>query len=170
MSTTYFKLEGGRELERALGELSKATAKAVVRRVLLDAAEPIRAQAEANAPVRSSGKKTFRLSKGGALLERRRGALKMHVGKGTRLSKNQARLNRKLGKSEVEVYVGTRDRIGRLVEFGTQGTRPQPFLRRAWLAEGGQRAVTRIGSGLGVEIDRAARRAARRTARLAAKG
>lgn len=169
MSKTYFKLEGGRELERALGELKTATAKAVARRVLLDAAEPIRAQAEANAPVRSSGKKTFRLVKDGPVLQRRRGALKMHIGKGTRLSKNQARLNRKLGKSEVEVYVGTRDRIGRLVEFGTEDTRPQPFLRRAWLAEGGQRSVTRIAEGLRVEFDKATRRAARRTAKLAAK-
>lgn len=169
MSKTYLKFQGGRELERALAELKKSTAKAVARRVLLDAAEPIRAAAEANVPVRTSGRKTFKLSKDGPSLERRRGALKMHIGKGTRLSRNQARMNRKLGKSEVEAYVGTRDRIGRLVEFGTVDTPANPFLRRAWQAEGGQASLDRIGEGLGIEIDKAARRAARRTAKLAAK-
>lgn len=44
------KVEGLKELDEALGELSKATARNTMRKALINAAEPMRAAAERNAP------------------------------------------------------------------------------------------------------------------------
>lgn len=160
------RFEGGRELERALGALgTQYRRKKAARDALMEAAEPIHAAAEANAPVRVGGpEKTFRLGKDGPVLTRRRGALKRHVNIGTRLSRNQARLNRP-NKMPVEVYVGTRDRIGRLVEFGTRDTPAQPYFRKAWDMFGGQRALRVIAAALWRQIERQARLQARAIAR-----
>lgn len=163
------RVEGGRDLERTLGGLKTLfRRKKAVRDTLMEAAEPIRAAAEASAPVRDSGPaKRFKLPgdpKGVQSGVRRRGALKIHVSKGTRLSRTQARANR-AGKMPVEVYVGTRDRIGRLQEFGTRRAAAQPFMRPAWDAEGGPVALRRITAGLWRQIERQARLQAKADAR-----
>lgn len=163
------RLEGSRELQRALGELNTLfRRRKAVRDALLEAAGPIRDAAEAAAPVRTGGKeKRFKLPgdpKGKQSGVRGRGALKRHVSMGARLSRRQSWLNR-ADKMPVEVYVGTRDRIGRLQEFGTRKAPAQPFLRPAWDAEGGQAALDRFGAGLWRQIERQARlqeKAARR--------
>jgi HK97 gp10 family phage protein len=130
MKTTV-KFEGGRELERALGELGTLyRRKKAARDALLEGGEVIRAAAEAKAPVRSGGpEKRFKVGDGESRV-RRRGALRLHVGLGTRLNSSQRRAN--AGKMPVEAYVGTRDRAGRLQEFGTQDAPAQPWLRPAW--------------------------------------
>lgn len=151
MSKTYFKLEGGRELERALGEMKKATAKAVTRRALKKAAAPIHEAYQARTVVAT-----------GTLLD--------NEIVGTRLNRRQAALNRKMGKSEVEIHIGTADPAGIQQEFGNVHQRAAPALRPAWDSEGGQKAVDRIAEELGTEISRTAARAARRAARLAARG
>lgn len=167
------RFEGGRELERALGELGTLfRRRKAARETLLEAAEPIRAVAENAAPVRTGGKeKRFKRAgdpDGVQSGVRGRGALKRHVSIGTRLSRRQSMQNR-AGKMPVEVYVGTRDRVGRLEEFGTRFAAAQPFMRPAWDAEGGQAALDRISEGLWRHIQRqamlqekAARRAVRR--------
>jgi len=168
-----FRFEGAREFERALGELETLfRRKKAARDTLLEAAEPIRALAQANAPVRVGGpEKRWRKpgdEKGNPTGIRRRGALRLHVSKGTRLSRRQGAMNR-AGKMPVEVYVGTRDRIGRLVEFGTRKVPPQPFLRDAWDAEGGQPALDRISAGLWLQIERQGRLQAKAAQRAARK-
>lgn len=151
MSKTSFKFEGGRELERALGEMKKATAKAVGRRALKKAADPILAAYNARTVVAT-----------GTLLDNEL--------VGTKLNRRQAAMNRKMGKSEVEVHIGTADPAGIQQEFGNVRQAAVPALRPAWDAEGGETALGRIGSELAIEIEKTAARAARRTARLAAKG
>jgi len=128
---TTVRFEGGKALEKALGELPTLyRRKKAARDALLEGAALIHAAAEAKAPVRSGGpEKRFRVGEGESRV-RRRGALKSHVTIGTRLNRSQARQN--AGKMPVEVYVGTRDRAGRLQEFGTEDAPAQPFMRPAW--------------------------------------
>lgn len=151
MSKTFLKLEGGRDLERALGEMKKATAKAVTRRALKKAAEPILQAYKARTVVAT-----------GTLLDNEL--------VGTKLNRRQAALNRKMGKSEVEIHIGTADPAGVQQEFGNVRQAANPALTPAWDAEGGQPALDRIGTEMATEIARTAARAARRAARMAAKG
>lgn len=161
---TTVRFEGGRELEQALGGLGTLfRRRKAARDALIEAAEPIRDAAEANAPVRSGGKeKRFRI--GNVSKVRQRGALRRHVNIGTRLSRRQSSLNR-ADKMPVEVYVGTRDRIARLVEFGTKDTPAQPYFRKAWEAFGGQTALDVISAALWRTISLQAQRQARAIAR-----
>lgn len=166
MKTTV-RFEGGRELEKALGELGTLyRRKKAARDALMEGAEPVHSSAEAKAPVRS-GEKTFgiggslvpseggrrRVRVGGESGRRRQGALKSHVSIGTRLNRSQRRANR--DKMPVEVYVGTRDRAGRLQEFGTREAAAQPWLRPAWDATK-MRALEIIKSALWRQISRQA--------------
>jgi HK97 gp10 family phage protein len=108
--------------------------------------------------VRQGGpEKRFKVGDGESRV-RRRGALKSHVTIGTRLSRSQARKNR--DKMPVEVYVGTRDRAGRLQEFGTREAAAQPFMRPAWDAMK-MRALEIIKDALWRQISRQAALAAR---------
>ena len=160
--------EGGRELERALAQVEKAaTRKATALRALTKAAEPIAAKAESLAPARTTGSDVRKVGPKGAkrTITREKGALKSHINIGPRLSKRQAAANRKMGKADVEIHVGTRDRIGRLQEFGTSDTAAQPFIRPAWDSEGGTRAMDRIGEFMWSEIEKATARQAKRKAK-----
>lgn len=153
MKTTV-RFEGGKELEKALGELgTQFRRKKAARDALLEGAEPIHAAAQAKAPVRSGGaEKRFKVGQGESRV-RRRGALRMHVTIGTRLNRSQARQN--ADKMPVEVYVGTRDRAGRLREFGTKNSAAEPFIRPAWDAMKA-RALEIIKAALWRQISRQA--------------
>lgn len=158
MKTTV-RFEGGKALEKALGELPTLyRRKKAARDALLEAAGLVHAVAQAKAPVRSGGpEKRFTVGEGESRV-RRRGALRLHVGIGTRLNRSQARQNR--DKMPVEVYVGTRDRAGRLQEFGTKDAAAQPFLRPAWDATK-LRMLEVIKDALWRQISRQAELAAR---------
>lgn len=141
-----FRVSGLKELDRALKELPSATAKNVVRRVLLKAAQPIADDMAARAP-------------------RDTGYLGEHIDTGVRLSKRQRSVSRK--ESDVEVYAGA-TRVDQAIfqEFGTIDQPAQPFARPAWEA-GKRRALEDVKTGLAVEIDKTAKRAARKAAKLA---
>ena len=111
---TKFKVHGFKDLEKALKELPKATAKASVRRVLKKAAQPIADAGRNNAPESE-------------------GRLKASYGVGTRLTKRQRKVSRK--ESEVEVYAGPNDPAAIQTEFGNDHQAAQPHLRPAWDAE-----------------------------------
>lgn len=147
---TRFKIEGLRELERALADLPRSTGRGVLRRVLKKAAEPIAADAEANAP-------------------RNTGALSREVTVASRLTRHQARMQRRMGKSEMEMHIGVRRTAGVQNEFGNANQPAQPFMRPAWDANKDS-ALRTIADDLGSEIEKAAARQARKTARLAKKG
>jgi HK97 gp10 family phage protein len=148
MAKVTVKVAGLRELDEALGELPKSTAKNVLKRTLTKAGTPIEQAAEREAPVRT-------------------GRLKRGVMTGTKLTKRQRRQAERAG--FVEVFVGVEALAqATMQEFGTHNQPPQPYIRPAWDAHQ-TAALNIIASDLGNEIERAAQRLARKAARAAAK-
>lgn len=138
------KIEGFKELDRALGELPKTTARNVLKRTLMKAADPVEQAAQANAP-QDTGK------------------LERSVIIGTKLTPRQRR-DIKYSKSFAEVYIGTALGRGMFQEFGTFKDPPQLWFSRAWSATQG-RALEIISTTLGSEIEKAAARLARKRAK-----
>lgn len=154
-------LKGSKEFMAAMDELvTHATQKNVIKRSLVKALQPVGDLAEGLAPARARGGKVIRFDGGRRV--RKEGTAKALVQVGTKLTRRQAGENRKLGKSEVEAYVGTRDRVSRLVEFGTANAAPEPFLRPAWSVLGGQRALDRLSDEMTINVEKAVARARRR--------
>jgi HK97 gp10 family phage protein len=146
-------VEGLRELDRALGELPKATGKNVLRRVLLKAGEPMAADMRRKAPDDpDTGGNDLRSS----------------IGVGTKLSKRQAQQHGKMfrdDKASAELFVGAGPLPhAHLQEFGTVNHAPQPFARPAWDANK-DAALETIATQLGAEIAKAAKRLAKKAAR-----
>lgn len=157
---TTIHVDGLKDLDAALGELSKGMARGVLRRVGLKALEPVAATARALAPddPTTSGDD-----------------LKSSIGVGTKLSKRQARLARSAirkggDKHFVEVYAGAGpDPSAHNQEFGNVNHGAQPFMRPAW-DHNKSKVLDTIKNDLGDEIEKTARRAAKSAARRAARG
>jgi HK97 gp10 family phage protein len=148
MSVTI-KVEGFRQLEKALEELeSSATRKNVLRRSLKEAGEPVAAEANSRAPRGP----TKQLSKSYRV--------------GTRLSKRQSKLERRLWKEQankpfVAAYIGTDLSRGGYQEFGTDEHKAQPHFRPAW--ESGKLGVLEdIKKSMKKNIKKSAERARRK--------
>jgi HK97 gp10 family phage protein len=144
-----FKVEGLRELERALAELPKATAKNTLKRTLKLAAQPIADHAQRLAPRDTGG-----LAEGIMVT-----------------TKKPKRHKPKSGRAFAEIYIGPKARSVNAVpqEFGTVNHPAQPFMRPAWDAEQ-MTALDIIKNELGGQITKAAARLAKKAARKAAKG
>lgn len=135
-----------REAERNLKALGSHTkAKAVGRRVLKKAGEPIAEKARGLAPNDPAT--------GGD-------DLKSSIVVSTKLNKRQARQRRKEGDAQVYMYVGTNDPAGVQQEFGNVNHGPQSFMRPAW-ATGRHEALKIITKEIWVEIKKAAARLAK---------
>lgn len=148
MARQTFKIEGLKDLQDALAEFPKATGKAVLRRALLKAGEPIKGSAAARAP-------------------RLRGKLQMSIGSGTKLSRRQKRMHQP--ESTVEVFVGAGALVQAITqEFGTVDHPPQAFMRPAW-DENKTLAMSSIKQELTDEIMKTAKRRAQKAARDLAK-
>lgn len=145
---------GFRELDEALGDLGKTTAKRVMRRGLLQVGQPI-------ADDYAENLKPYRFS----------GALHDSAAVSTKLTRRQAALNRKAERrSYVEAYIGAGGLPqAHLEEFGTENTPPRPALRTAW-DQGWRAALDSLGEFLWAEIRKAVARAERRAAKRLAKG
>lgn len=143
-----FKVEGLKELDAALGELSKSAGKGVLRRAGRTALQPFDRAWREKAPEAE-------------------GTLKASGGVGSNLSKRQRRLHRR--ESEVEVFAGPGP-LSEAVqqEFGNSRHGPQAYVRPAW-DETRHQALDIVITEIGAEIDKTAARAARKAARLAAK-
>lgn len=145
------KVDGLKDLDRALGELPKAAGKAVLRRVARKALEPFDKAWRAKAPHLT-------------------GQLEESGGISTKLTKRQARLNRKRDdKSSIEMFSGPNNPAAVPQEFGTVDQSAQPFMRPAW-DETQDETLAIVKTELGTEITKTADRIARKAARLAAKG
>ncbi len=150
---TRVRVEGLRELDRALAELPKSTAKAVLRRTLLKAGKLIADSARAKAPDDpGTGGKDLRSS----------------IGVGTKLSNRQAKLHRKMFKNDkasAEAFAGAgKVAHAHLQEFGTVNHAPHPFLRPAW--DGNKmRALDIIKTETWVEIEKSAKKLAKKLAK-----
>lgn len=141
-----FKLEGFRELDRALGQLPKATAKNVLRRTLKKAAQPIDDAASAAAPFLTGG-------------------LQKSVITGTRLTRSQRRGSfLQTSNYYAEIHIGTSLSKGMFREFGTFKDAPHPWFRPAWEANK-DRALNIIKVELKGEIAKAAKRYAKKLAK-----
>lgn len=140
------KLSGVRELDRALAEMKKSTARGVLKRVAMKALQPIAEAAQRFAPVDD-------------------GYLRDSIVVSDKLNDSASRDAPKLARGEratgITVYCGTTNRNGVPREFGTVRTAAQPFLRPAW--HGGQdRVLKDVQQMLGEEIEKTAARAAKR--------
>lgn len=111
------KLEGFKELDAALSELSRSVGKAVLRRAGLSAAEPMARAMRQLAP-----KDEYDLSES--------------ISASTKLTGRQRSLHRKMFRDDrdaVEIFVGPGpDPAAHLQEFGTSRFPPQPFARPAF--------------------------------------
>lgn len=137
------KVEGLKDLEKALSELKVSTARNIARRGLKQALEPMAEAARRRVP-----------SMSGDLAE------SINV-----TTKNPKR-NRK--QSQIEAHMGPgRHPQGPQTEFGNRNHGPQPFMRPAWEEEK-HGALESLAGILGEEIDKAAKRAARKAARAGA--
>jgi HK97 gp10 family phage protein len=142
------RVEGLKELDEALTELPKATARNVIQRAFVKAIAPMEAQAKSLAP-------------------RRTGKLAESINFGTRLSRRQKRLHKK--ESDVEFFVGAAALPhAHLQEFGTVHHAPHPFMRPAWDSNK-MGALNTVAAFLRDEIEKARVRLARKAARIAAQ-
>lgn len=147
MATQRFRIEGLKELDTALKELPKATARNVLLRTLKKVGEPISKDAARLAPDDPAT-----------------------GGKDLKNSIRVLSVPAKERESHVEVAVGptTKAFWGLFQEFGTPHHGPQPFMRPAW--DGGvMRALNEIKRTLAEEIEKARKRLARKAERLAAQ-
>jgi HK97 gp10 family phage protein len=152
------KTTGFRELERALLDLPKSTARGTARRAMVQALQPVLSAAQGSVPRGATGN----LAAGLAI--------------SSTLNKNQARSARadRVG-GLLTLYVGAQSPHAHLVEFGTGprfhksgkfvGVSPaRPFLRPAWDGNAAQ-VLEILSAHLRVEIEKTLARAARRAAR-----
>ncbi|MFO6447863.1 HK97-gp10 family putative phage morphogenesis protein [Erythrobacter sp. NE805] len=176
MTKVRVKFEGGKELEKALGQLSsQVTRKNVARRALKAAAEPIRDAAKAKVPV-----DTGRLREAIGVRNKRRSTAFRELAYLSFRTFGDIRMAKGFSDKSVEVEVAvygspsrnkrTGKRTGLLVyaevqERGNEVMPAQPFMRPAWDSQGGMTALNRILAALRIEIDKAVARAARRALR-----
>jgi HK97 gp10 family phage protein len=152
VASAPIKLEGLEETVANMEDLSKATNRNVLRRVLLKAGEPTADVASRLAP-EERGVLSFSIVVSPQLTRRHKGE-----------QRNRA--------SEVEVYIGPAGGQGALFyaahqEFGTVLYPGQPYMRPGWESTKGL-VLNLVTEGLKTEVDKAAARAARKVARFAA--
>ena len=163
------QVSGLKELDLALSQLPKATARNVLLRTLKKAGEPIAAAARAAAPVDDGNlRDSIAVS---PKVKNRVGmsefASAMRAGLGASAARSALRDARRSagGGSFAEMYVGPSKKKDALVyahmqEFGTSKHPPHPFMRPAWDGEK-DHALSIIRRELGNEIIAAARRIGR---------
>jgi HK97 gp10 family phage protein len=142
------KVEGLKEVQAALHELPKATAKNVIRRVLKSRGEPIADAARSRVPVDQ-------------------GDLKRSIAVSTKLTRRQRGKHKKFGPNDVEVFVGPGAHPqAHMQEFGTSKEPAQPFMRPAW-DQTRMDVLDGIAADLWTEIEKAVARRARKAAKAA---
>lgn len=143
------RIEGLSELDTALSALPKSTGKAVLRRTLKKAAQPIADAAKQKVPVLT-------------------GALQISIGVGTKLTRRQDRMHRKMFKDDkayAEMFVGAGGLAqATQAEFGNAHQQAQPYMRPAWDANK-DAALDVIKTELRTEIIKAAKRLAKKAAK-----
>lgn len=156
------------ELDKALGELPKATARNVLKRTLTKAAQPIVDDAKRYVPVRSGKLRDSIIAS--PRVKNKVGnaeyAAAMRAGLGKDAARSALRGARRAAAgtgSFAEIFVGPSTGTipyAHIVEFGSVKDSPQPYMRPAWDASRMQ-ALDIIKAELGNEIIKAARRVGR---------
>ncbi|MER5171591.1 HK97-gp10 family putative phage morphogenesis protein [Thioclava kandeliae] len=161
------RVEGLRDLERNLKNIEKrGTQKAVLRRALKKAAEPMRKAAETNAPV-DTGELEGSIKLGTKVVNevgRSAYAATMKAGGTKSEAVGAMRAARRAAKASgatsfVELFMGpTKEAFhAKFVEFGTRHMAPDPFMRPAFDAEA-ENTIHRLGPILMAEIEKSIRR------------
>lgn len=149
--TIKVTVEGLEGVMDALRDLPNATAKNVMKRVLLKRAEPIAEAARRLVPVDQ-------------------GHLKNSIHVATKLTRRQRGRRRKVHRDDVEVFVGPgTDPAAHLQEFGSSHHDAQPFMRPAW-DQTKDEFLAGVGADMWAEIEKAAARLAKKSAKAALKG
>ena len=171
------KVEGFKELDEALGNLKKATARTVMRRALAKAAQPIIDEMRRLAPVLSgrlrNSIRTGKITKGVADASAAAYRDVIQAGGDSREAMRalrEVRRSASVGMAFEYLNIGpdTSAPHAHLVEFGTVRQAPQPFVRPAF--DGRWRdALAIIGEALREEIDKVTARARRKAEREAAR-
>lgn len=161
-------VSGLSELDKALGELPKATARNVLKRTLDKAAQPIVDTAKQLVPVKTGNLRDTIIAS--TRIRNRVGAAEYSAAMRAGLGKaaagaalRQARRDAKGTGSFAELFVGPSTgaiRYAHIVEFGSVKDSPQPYMRPAWDGEKAK-ALDIIKAELGNEIIKAARRVGR---------
>lgn len=140
------RLEGFRELDRALSELPKATERSVLRRVAKKALEPVLEDAQRLAPVDDGQlRDSIQIASAG-------------------LTPKARRHDRGRPKMGVRLYVGTASPYAYIREFGTHNAPAHPFMRPAWELNK-DRMLEGIKADLKIEIEKSAARLAKKRAK-----
>ncbi|WP_137131533.1 HK97-gp10 family putative phage morphogenesis protein [Rhizobium sp. FY34] len=169
------RLEGFKELERALMELPKATARNVGKRTLVKAAQPIKNKAQSLAPKDTGELKQRIVVSTKAPANHDPGDIaysKVMQGGGDQGQAVAAmRAARRASNTLTEVFVGpahTRNKQAAektiVQEFGSKDQPGKPYMRPAWDSEK-DTALEIIKTELGNEITKATQRAAKRAAK-----
>lgn len=156
------------ELDRALGELPRATARNVLKRTLAKAAQPIVDEAKRLVPaqtgrLRDSIVASTRVKNKVGSAEY---AAAMRAGLGKEAARSALRGARRAAAgtgSFAELFVGPSTgaiRYAHIVEFGSVKDSPQPYMRPAWDSTR-QQALDLIKTEMAGEIIKAARRVGR---------
>jgi HK97 gp10 family phage protein len=139
------KLTGFRELHDGLGEFTKATERAILRRVGIAALKPFVDRAKQLAPVDD-------------------GNLRDSITAGVKLSSGAKKAAKQDPAQGVRVFAGTANRNGVPREFGTVRSGAEPFMRPAWASEKGA-VLDGVINGIKPEIEKARKRAAAKAAK-----
>lgn len=137
------KVQGLRELDKALEGLKISTAKGALRRVAKKALEPMLETAKHHVPVDEGHLRDSIVIASSGLTRRARAQDRGRVKQGIRL------------------YLGTASRNAVPREFGSARSAAQPYMRPAW-DQHKDEAVQIVARELGPEIEKTARRAAKR--------
>lgn len=163
-------ISGLAELDKALAELPKATARNVLKRTLDKAAQPVVDEAKMMVPVNTGALRDSIIAS--TKIKNKTGSAEYSSAMRAGLGKDAARAAllaaRRAGKGQgsfAETFIGPARgkgviRYAHIVEFGSVDTPPQPYMRPAWEAKRMQ-ALDIIKSELGNEIIKAARRLGR---------
>lgn len=154
---TTVQVTGFRELDQALAQFTKASARNILKRAATEALEPMADEMRNLAPEMASGG----------------GQLKDAIQVSDKLGPRQKKMNRRASAdSFVEVHAGVADTGGKHLpsgvqqEFGNENHGPQPFVRPAWEQEK-MDTLERLKIAIKNEIDKAVLRAQRRAANAA---
>lgn len=168
MKTTV-KVQGLKELDKALGEFTKATARNIALRALMAAGEPMAEAAREKAPERFGDlKRSIKVTKKKPIGHASKAAFAevMKAG-GTRAQAGAAQraYNRENPGAFAEVFVGPAQLAQAWPqEIGTVNHPPHPYMRPAF-EETKEEALSILVSEMGAEISRAAERARRKALR-----
>jgi HK97 gp10 family phage protein len=168
------KIEGLRDLDRALSQFTKSTARGVLNRTLKKAAQPIADQARMDAPVDTGELRdsiNIRVKGAGGSAGKAAFAAAMRVGATHGEAASLARAaNREAGSQPMSatVSIGADAPHAVFAEFGARGKPGNAFLTAAMRSRA-RDALALVGKELKTEIDKTAKRVAARAAKKGTK-